>query len=36
MIRRQELLDYHSKERPGKVEIAVTKPFLTQRDLPPA
>jgi malate dehydrogenase (oxaloacetate-decarboxylating)(NADP+) len=33
MIRRQELLDYHSGERPGKVEIAVTKPFLTQRDL---
>jgi len=33
MIRRQESLDYHARERRGKLEIAVTKPILTQRDL---
>jgi malate dehydrogenase (oxaloacetate-decarboxylating)(NADP+) len=33
MIRRQELLDYHSRERRGKIEVAVTKPVLSQRDL---
>ena len=33
MIRRQESLDYHSRERRGKIELAVTKPILTQRDL---
>jgi malate dehydrogenase (oxaloacetate-decarboxylating)(NADP+) len=33
MIRRHESLDYHSRERRGKIEIAVTKPLLTQRDL---
>jgi hypothetical protein len=33
MIRRQESLDYHSRERRGKLEIALTKPVLTQRDL---
>ena len=33
MIRGQESLDYHSRERRGKVEVAVTKPVLTERDL---
>jgi len=33
MIRRNESLEYHSKERRGKIEIAVTKPVLTERDL---
>ena len=33
MIRRHESLDYHSRERRGKIEIAVSKPVLTQRDL---
>jgi malate dehydrogenase (oxaloacetate-decarboxylating)(NADP+) len=33
MIRRHESLDYHSRERRGKMEIALTKPVLTQRDL---
>jgi malate dehydrogenase (oxaloacetate-decarboxylating)(NADP+) len=33
MIRRQESVDYHSRSRRGKIEIAVTKPALTQRDL---
>ncbi len=33
MIRRLESLDYHSRERPGKIEVTVTKPVLTQRDL---
>jgi malate dehydrogenase (oxaloacetate-decarboxylating)(NADP+) len=33
MIRRHESLDYHSRERRGKIEIAVTKPLLTPRDL---
>ena len=33
MIRREDALEYHSRERKGKIEINVTKPFLTQRDL---
>jgi malate dehydrogenase (oxaloacetate-decarboxylating)(NADP+) len=33
MIRTQEALDYHSSGRPGKLEIAPTKPCATQRDL---
>jgi malate dehydrogenase (oxaloacetate-decarboxylating)(NADP+) len=33
MIRRRESLEYHSKERPGKIEVSTTKPLLTQRDL---
>jgi malate dehydrogenase (oxaloacetate-decarboxylating)(NADP+) len=33
MIRRLDSLDYHGRERRGKVELAVTKPVLTQRDL---
>jgi len=32
-ISKQEALDYHSGERPGKIEIRPTKPCLTQRDL---
>ncbi|MFH1829808.1 MAG: malic enzyme-like NAD(P)-binding protein [Pseudomonadota bacterium] len=30
---RQDALNYHSKGRPGKIEIGVTKPCETQRDL---
>jgi malate dehydrogenase (oxaloacetate-decarboxylating)(NADP+) len=33
MIRRLESLDYHSRERRGKIEVAITKPVLTQHDL---
>jgi malate dehydrogenase (oxaloacetate-decarboxylating)(NADP+) len=33
MIRRHESLDYHSRDRRGKIEISVTKPLLTERDL---
>jgi len=33
VIRDQDALDYHSKPRPGKVEVRPTKPCLTQRDL---
>ena len=33
MIRREDALEYHSRERKGKIEINVTKPCLTQRDL---
>ena len=33
MIRRQDALDYHTKGRPGKIEVTATKPLLTQRDL---
>src|SRR5271156_5653301 len=29
----QDALDYHSKPRPGKVEVVPTKPCRTQRDL---
>ncbi|MBI4649342.1 MAG: NADP-dependent malic enzyme, partial [Bacteroidia bacterium] len=29
----QEALDYHSKGRPGKIEVIPTKPYSTQRDL---
>ncbi|MCB0419184.1 MAG: NAD-dependent malic enzyme, partial [Bdellovibrionales bacterium] len=29
----QESLDYHSKGRPGKLQITPTKPTQTQRDL---
>src|SRR5260370_6700569 len=31
--RRQEALDYHSQGRPGKIQVAPTKPFKNQRDL---
>src|SRR5512136_1291666 len=33
MIRKQDALDYHSQGRKGKIEIALTKPCATQRDL---
>jgi len=32
-IRNQEALDYHSKDRPGKIEVIPTKATKTQRDL---
>ena len=32
-IRRQEALDYHSRGRPGKIQVTPTKPFQDQRDL---
>ena len=32
-VRRQEALDYHARGRPGKIQIAVTKPCKTQLDL---
>src|SRR5712691_2578637 len=31
--RRQEALDYHSRGRPGKIQVSPTKPFKDQRDL---
>lgn len=30
---REEALEYHSKGRPGKIEVKSTKPFFTSRDL---
>ncbi|HSP07012.1 MAG TPA: NADP-dependent malic enzyme, partial [Acidobacteriota bacterium] len=33
MIRKQESLDYHELGRKGKIEVTVTKPCATQRDL---
>jgi len=33
MIRKQDALDYHAQGRRGKIEISVTKPCATQRDL---
>ncbi len=33
MITKEDVLDYHSSGRKGKLEIAATKPCLTQRDL---
>lgn len=32
-LRRQEALDYHSRGRPGKIEVTPTKEAKTQRDL---
>jgi len=32
-ITKQEAMNYHSTPRPGKIEIAPTKPCRTQRDL---
>ncbi|MVM32789.1 NADP-dependent malic enzyme [Spirosoma sp. HMF4905] len=32
-IRREDALDYHSKGRPGKLEVVPTKEYSTQRDL---
>lgn len=33
MIRKQDALDYHEQNRKGKLEISITKPCATQRDL---
>ncbi len=33
MITREDALEYHSKGRPGKIEVVPTKPFRTQLDL---
>ncbi|MFM2282476.1 MAG: hypothetical protein RLZZ444_4707, partial [Pseudomonadota bacterium] len=32
-VTKQEALDFHSRGRPGKLEITPTKPMATQRDL---
>src|SRR5213595_1669426 len=32
-LRKQQALDYHSKGRPGKIEVVPTKETKTQRDL---
>ncbi len=32
-ITKQQALEYHSRPRPGKIEVTPTKPCLTQRDL---
>ena len=32
-IQDQEILDYHEGDRPGKLEVVASKPFVTQRDL---
>src|SRR5450755_5019706 len=32
-ISKQQALDYHNGERPGKIEVTPTKPCRTQRDL---
>jgi len=32
-ITKQDVLDYHRKGRPGKIELRATTPLLTQRDL---
>ena len=31
--RRQEALDYHSRDRPGKIEVVPTKSLATQHEL---
>jgi malate dehydrogenase (oxaloacetate-decarboxylating)(NADP+) len=33
MVTKQEALDYHSRERVGKIEVVSTKPCKTQKDL---
>ncbi len=33
MVRKQDALDYHRQDRPGKIEVKSTKPCITQRDL---
>lgn len=33
MVRKQDALDYHSQGRRGKIEVSLTKPCATQRDL---
>ena len=32
-LRREQALEYHSKGRPGKIEVVPTKEAKTQRDL---
>ncbi len=32
-LRKQQALEYHSKGRPGKIEVVPTKEAKTQRDL---
>lgn len=32
-IRKQDALDYHSSDKPGKIEVIPTKPYSTPRDL---
>ena len=32
-LRREEALEYHSKGKPGKIEVVPTKEAKTQRDL---
>ena len=32
-INRREALDFHSRKRPGKIEVVPTKRYRTQRDL---
>ena len=32
-VRREDALQYHSMDRPGKLEVVATKPCVTQRDL---
>lgn len=33
MIRKEDALQYHTQERPGKIEVKSTKACITQRDL---
>ncbi len=33
MVKKREALDYHSRDRYGKIEVVATKPCTTQRDL---
>ena len=33
LLRDEDIFDYHEKPRPGKLEVNVSKPCLTQRDL---
>ncbi len=33
LFTKQDALDYHSKGRPGKIEVIPTKPYSTQKDL---
>ncbi|MBC8417520.1 MAG: NADP-dependent malic enzyme [Desulfobacterales bacterium] len=33
MIRQQDALNYHSSDRPGKIEVRATKPCLTPREM---
>ena len=33
MVTKEEALEYHSKGKPGKIEVTTTKPCITQNDL---